>query len=81
MPRFIPCLVAILLPTLAHAQIPTAPGAQLKLVADGYKFTEGPAVDPTGNVYFTDQPNDRILKWSAATGKVETFMQIGRAHV
>ncbi len=81
MPRFIPCLVAILLPTLAHAQIPTAPGAQLKLVADGYKFTEGPAVDPTGNVYFTDQPNDRILKWSAATGKVETFMQpAGRAN-
>jgi gluconolactonase len=51
------------------------------LVADGYKFTEGPAVDPKGDVYFTDQPNDRILKWTAATGKVETFMQpCGRAN-
>ena len=81
MPRFIPCLVAILLPTLAHGQVPSAAGAQLKLVADGYKFTEGPAVDPAGNVYFTDQPNDRILKWSAATGMVETFMQpAGRAN-
>lgn len=64
-----------------QAQVPIAPGAQLKLVADGYKFTEGPAVDPKGDVYFTDQPNDRILKWSAATGKVETFMQpCGRAN-
>jgi gluconolactonase len=66
--------------TLA-AQVPLAPGAELKLVADGYKFTEGPAADPQGDVYFTDQPNDRILKWSAATGKVETFMQpCGRAN-
>lgn len=64
-----------------HAQIPTAPGAELKLVADGYKFTEGPAADPKGDVYFTDQPNDRILKWSAGTGKVETFLQpAGRAN-
>ena len=64
-----------------HAQIPAAPGAQPKLVADGYKFTDGPAADPLGNVYFTDQPNDRILKWTATTGKVETFLQpSGRAN-
>lgn len=65
----------------SHAQVPLAPDAELKLVADGYKFTEGPAADPSGDVYFTDQPNDRILKWSAATGKVQTFMQpCGRAN-
>lgn len=29
-------------------------------VADGFKFTEGPAADETGNVYFTDIPNNRI---------------------
>lgn len=64
-----------------QAQVPTAPGAELKLVSEGFKFTEGPAVDPAGDVYFTDQPNDRILKWSAASGKVETFMQpCGRAN-
>ena len=27
-----------------------------------------------GNVYFTDQPNDRILKWSV-DGKLSTFVQ------
>ena len=67
--------------TPLHAQIPIAPGAELKLASDGYKFTEGPAVDPKGDVYFTDQPNDRILKWSATTRKVETFLQpCGRAN-
>jgi gluconolactonase len=78
----IPLLTSLLLTgTPLVAQVPLAPGAELKLVADGYKFTEGPAVDPKGDVYFTDQPNDRILKWTAATGKVETFMQpCGRAN-
>lgn len=72
-------LLAAILPL--HAQVPTAPGAELKLVAAEYKFTEGPAADAKGDVYFTDQPNDRIVKWSAASGKVETFMQpCGRAN-
>ena len=66
---------------IAAAVVPVAPGAELKLVAEGFKFTEGPAADAKGDVYFTDQPNDRILKWSAATGKVETFLQpSGRAN-
>lgn len=78
MKRLIPLLLAV---TIAHGQVPIAPGAELKLVADGYKFTEGPASDSAGNVYFTDQPNDRILKWTAATGKVETFMEpAGRSN-
>ncbi len=56
-------------------------GAQLTLVADDYKFTEGPAVDTDGNVFFTDQPNDRILKWEAKTNTVSTYMQpAGRAN-
>lgn len=77
-PRALLFLAAL---TPLHAQVPAAPGAELTLAADGYKFTEGPAADPMGDVYFTDQPNDRILKWSAASGKVETFMQpCGRAN-
>src|SRR5437763_818329 len=41
-----------------------APGAHLEKLAGDFKFTEGPAFDAGGNVFFTDQPNDRILKWS-----------------
>ena len=32
-----------------------APGAKVEMLADGFKFTEGPACDAEGNVYFTDQ--------------------------
>lgn len=52
-----------------------ANGAQLTLVADGFEFTEGPAADKMGNVYFTDQPNDRILKWNAVDNTVSDFMK------
>ena len=53
----------------------TGPGAQLEKVAGGFSFTEGPATDAAGNVFFTDQPNDRILKWNAADGTITTFLQ------
>lgn len=57
-----------------------APGAELKLLSSGFEFTEGPASDKDGNVYFTDQPNDRILVWST-DGKLSTFLQgSGRAN-
>lgn len=57
-----------------------AKGATLQLLAADYKFTEGPAVDELGNVYFTDQPNDRIMKWST-DGKISVYMEpAGRAN-
>ncbi len=57
-----------------------AAGSSLEKLADGFEFTEGPAVDTQGNVYFTDQPNDRILKWSTE-GKLSTFLQpAGRSN-
>jgi gluconolactonase len=49
-------------------------GAVLEKLAGGFLFTEGPAPDREGNVYFTDQPNDRIMKWGT-DGKLTTFMQ------
>ena len=55
----------------AHEGV-TAPGAALRKLAGGFTFTEGPASDARGNVYFTDQPNDRIWKWSSA-GKLSVF--------
>ena len=58
---------------LAQSSI-IAPGAKVELLADGFKFTEGPASDKAGNVYFTDQPNDKILIWSV-DGKLSTFME------
>ena len=55
-------------------------GANLTKVASDYSFTEGPAVDKMGNIYFTDQPNNRILKWST-NGSISTFMEnAGRSN-
>jgi gluconolactonase len=51
-----------------------APGARVTKLAGDFAFTEGPACDAAGNVYFTDQPNDRILKWGI-DDKLSTFMQ------
>ena len=57
-----------------------AAGAKLEKLADGFKFTEGPAADSAGNVLFTDQPNDRIMKFSVG-GKLSTQMQpCGRSN-
>jgi gluconolactonase len=53
---------------------PRAPEAKVEKLAGGFKFTEGPATDADGNVYFTDQPNDRILKWGT-DGKLSTFLE------
>jgi gluconolactonase len=57
-----------------------APGAKVEKLADGFEFTEGPAVDAYGNVFFTDQPNNRIHKWST-DGKLSIFHDSpGRAN-
>lgn len=72
--------LSVLLSGAAAAQSPAAlgkgiaaPGAKLRLLADSFKFTEGPATDKEGNVFFTDQPNNRIMEWSVE-GKLSTFM-------
>jgi gluconolactonase len=62
------------------AQKLIAPGAKPEKLAGGFSFTEGPAVDAKGNVYFTDQPNNKILKWSV-DGKLTVFCDdCGRAN-
>jgi gluconolactonase len=40
----------------------TEPGKDWELVSEGYKLTEGPAIDTAGSVFFTDIPNNRIHK-------------------
>jgi len=51
-----------------------APGAKVEQLADGFSFTEGPARDAQGSIYFTDIPNGRIHKWSL-DGKLSTFRE------
>jgi gluconolactonase len=57
-----------------------APGAVVEKLSGGFKFTEGPTADAAGNVFFTDQPNNRIMKWSV-DGKLSTFLEpAGRSN-
>jgi gluconolactonase len=67
-------------PAVAQENGIVAPGAELTLLADSFKFTEGPATDAEGNVFFTDQPNNKIYKWSV-DGKLSVFLDsAGRAN-
>ena len=80
-PIAVPALVVLALaaPAVAFDDL-RAPGAQVEKLADGFSFTEGPTADAAGNVFFTDQPNDRILEWSV-DGKLTTFLQpAGRSN-
>ena len=76
----------LFLPIMLSAQITdkagiVADGAQVEKLGNGYSFTEGPAVDAQGNVYFTDQPNNKIIRWEAATGVFSIFSdKAGRSN-
>lgn len=61
---FITCVWSV-----SRAQISfIAKGRQVEKVATGYAFTEGPAVNGKGEIYFTDQPNDKIYIWNEKNG-------------
>lgn len=58
-------------------------GENWQLVAEGYKFTEAPAIDQDGSVYFVDVPESLILKigadgkpvvWARDTGNASGLM-------
>jgi gluconolactonase len=58
-----------------------AKDAELTKVQDGFSFTEGPAVNRMGDIFFTDQPNDKIYKWSAGSNKVTLYKEgTGRSN-
>lgn len=58
-----------------------APGAEVVKLGEGYSFTEGPVADKKGNVFFTDQPNNKIVKWEAKTGSLSVFLDpAGRSN-
>ena len=55
-------------------------GSEWQLVGEGYGFTEGPAVNAKGEVFFTDIPNSRIHK-VGLDGKVSVFAEnTGKAN-
>jgi len=51
----------------------TDPEFGIRQVAAGCAFTEGPALSPKGNLYFSDGPNNRILKLNP-NGELSTFL-------
>lgn len=51
-----------------------APDAKVTQLASGFMFTEGAATAPNGDVYFVDQPNNKILKWDVTAGALTTFL-------
>jgi len=59
-------LIVLVAAGAVPAQMPqvAAQGQDVVKLADGFAFTEGPAVDRYGNIFFTDQPNNKIYKWS-----------------
>jgi len=55
-------------------------GAKPEKLAGDFAFTEGPACDREGNIFFTDQPNNKIMKWST-DNKLSLFEEnYGRAN-
>ena len=71
-------MVAVVLSTQAEGPPRVSdlllPGENWQLVGEGYKFTEGPATDGDGIVYFTDIPNNRIHRIEK-DGKVSVFAE------
>jgi sugar lactone lactonase YvrE/enterochelin esterase-like enzyme len=53
------------------------PGEGWQLVSEGYRFTEGPAANAKGEVFFTDGPNNKIHK-IGLDGKVSEFVADGK---
>ena len=64
-----------------HSNDLVAEGEKPVKVAGSYSFTEGPAADAKGDVYFTDQPNNRIYRWDCESGEISLFTdQSGRSN-
>lgn len=57
-----------------------AKDAKPTLISSQFSFTEGPAVDRQGNIFFTDQPNNKIWEYDIH-GKLSLFLDTaGRSN-
>lgn len=78
--RIIP-LIALLLaqvscvPLAPPPTLPSPPAGPEAVPATAISFTEGPAVDAAGDVYFTDTTSARILRFSPQDRKLTTFRE------
>jgi gluconolactonase len=52
-----------------------ASGATVKKNQSGFKFTEGPAADAEGNVYFSDVRAGRIYRWFYKDGSTSVYRE------
>ncbi|MFI5387394.1 MAG: SMP-30/gluconolactonase/LRE family protein [Fimbriimonadales bacterium] len=73
-------MLAVILASVVAGSDLIEPGATLQKLGSGYAFAEGPAVDAKGDVFFTDQPNDRILRWDVDGSITEWMKPCGRAN-
>jgi len=75
------CLLLLAISLTAFAQ--DAPYDKLnkpQLISKQFSFTEGASVDKMGNVFFTDQPNNKIWEYST-DGKLSVFLDsAGRSN-
>ena len=55
-----------------------ATGAVIEKIADGFGFTEGPAVDCGGNLYFTDEKGDTVHKLTPAGALLTVLENTGQ---
>jgi len=87
-------LAATLFPVVSYPQVTSAissdtilskstviaDGEKPRLISKQFSFTEGPAVNKKGDVFFTDQPNDKIWEYDI-NGKLSVFMdKTGRSN-
>ncbi|MEM7145788.1 MAG: SMP-30/gluconolactonase/LRE family protein [Verrucomicrobiota bacterium] len=67
---------------MASGEEPVVPeGAEVRQLAEGFTFTEGPAKGVDGRIYFNDIPNERTHVYDPTTGTTEIFREdTGRAN-
>lgn len=56
--------------TCSHAQEAVKTKNQPKLIQSGYKFTEGAALAPNGDIYFNDIPNNKTYKYTPKSNEL-----------
>lgn len=66
--------------TMAQQNRPLFDQHDLQLISKQFSFTEGPAADKEGNIFFTDQPNNKIWKYGI-DGNLTLFLDnAGRSN-